>query len=253
MKNIQVKILNPEAVADAERMAVAAARLTQRGATIRSMSDLEDLLSRSYSPDTVIGLADLPHPTLQKLGVINVAVVGASRRFLAQVTRHQNEVKFISASLQYSDYSGKAAFAIPYNVLSAGADVVEDYQLACARALSEYERAIEDGLDHDSAGYMMPQGLRNVLLISATPYQWKHMIRQRTCRRNTDETRIVFLEIWAALFQLSPQLFSIYTTGPFCNGSQGCQEGRMSCCAPYCLPPTAVLRADYPALFEGEV
>ena len=36
-----------------------------------------------------------------------------------------------------------------------------------------------------------PQGLRNVLLISATPYQWKHIISQRVCRRNTDETRIV--------------------------------------------------------------
>ena len=32
------------------------------------------------------------------------------------------------------------------------------------------------GIDHDSAGYVTPQGLRNVLIISATPYQWKHMI-----------------------------------------------------------------------------
>ena len=32
--------------------------------------------------------------------------VGASRRFLAQITRHQNEVKFMSASLQYSNYAG---------------------------------------------------------------------------------------------------------------------------------------------------
>ena len=46
------------------------------------------------------------------------AVVGASRRFLAQITRHQNEVKFMSASLQYSNYTGQADFAVPYEILA---------------------------------------------------------------------------------------------------------------------------------------
>ena len=46
--------------------------------------------------------------------MITVAIVGASRRFLAQITRHQNEVKFMSASLQYSNYTGQADFAVPF-------------------------------------------------------------------------------------------------------------------------------------------
>ena len=45
------------------------------------------------------------------------------------------------------------------------------------------------------AGHVTPQGLRNALVINATRYQWKHIIGQRVCRRNTDETRIVLLKI----------------------------------------------------------
>ena len=79
---------------------------------IHILADLMDLYRQSYSQKTVENIAGLPHPTVQKFMVITVAVVGASRRFLAQITRHQNEVKYMSASLQYSNYSGHAAFAL---------------------------------------------------------------------------------------------------------------------------------------------
>ena len=77
------------------------------------MDDLLSLYEQSFSEDTLKAIGGLPHPTVQKFAVITVAIVGASRRFLSQITRHQNEVKLMSASLQYSDYSGKADFAIP--------------------------------------------------------------------------------------------------------------------------------------------
>ena len=71
---------------------VFAARLTQRGHAIHSMDDLLALYEKAYTADTVKRIASLPHPAVQKFSVITVAVVGASRRFLAQITRHQNEV-----------------------------------------------------------------------------------------------------------------------------------------------------------------
>lgn len=247
MNKIEIEVLNPDAVTEAERMAVCAARLTQRGERIANKADFMDLYYKSYTEEAVKAMAALPHPTLQKFSVINVAVVGASRRFLAQITRHQNEVKFMSASLQYSDYSGKAAFAVPYNVLANGEADVNHYLSICQRQLLAYEAAIQCGLDHDSAGYMMPQGLRNVLIISATPYQWKHMIGQRTCRRNTDETRIVMLKIWQELMALDQAFFSIETTGPFCSKG-ACMEGKMGCGKPYYMTPGEALRTDYPLL-----
>lgn len=207
---------------------VFAARLTQRGHKINTMEDLTALYEKSFSNDTVTAISKLPHPTIQKFAVITVAIVGASRRFLAQITRHQNEVKFMSASLQYSNYAGQADFAVPYEILTAPKAIQEMYLESCKSDMDCYEELCAAGIGHDAAGYVTPQGLRNVLIISATPYQWKHIIGQRVCRRNTDETRIVLLKIWQELFSLSQVLFAPDLTGPFCQRDQ-CLEGKMSC------------------------
>lgn len=89
-------------------------------------------------------------------------------------------------------------------------------------------------------------------MISATPYQWKHIIGQRVCRRNTDEIRIVLLKIWQELYALSPALFAPGLTGPFCQRDK-CLEGKMTCGRKIDvdMTPEDLLKADYPALFEG--
>ena len=90
------------------------------------------------------------------------------------------------------------------------------------------------------------------LLISATPYQWKHMIRQRTCRRNTKETRYVMLKIWEQLPEQTRELFS--DCGPFCmNG--GCEKGKMTCgkSIPPQMLPTDIIRVDFPKLCKESV
>lgn len=254
MNHIETTILNCYGIQEAEQNMVFAARLTQRGHTIRNMEDLMDLYHQTYSKETVEHIAGLPHPTVQKFMVITVAVVGASRRFLTQITRHQNEVKYMSASLQYSNYSGHAAFAIPYEILKAENSIQKLYTKSCQSDLNNYEKLCAAGISHDAAGYATPQGLRNVLIISATPYQWKHMIGQRTCRRNTDETRIVMLQIWKKLYRLSPILFSPDLTGPFCQRSS-CLEKQMSCnrAVQKNWTPGKILESDYPLLIQKEV
>lgn len=247
MKNIQIKILNPEDVQQAEKMMVFCARLTQRGHKIKSMEDLEDLLNKSYKPATVKNMCAIGHPTIQKFGLINVVVVGASRRFLAQITRAQYDTKFMSASLQYSDYSDDASFCVPYEILEAG---LEDLYLRnCQSAMIDY-KAYTSVVGNDPAGYVAPQGLRNVLIISAPPFQWKHLISQRICRRNTTETKYVLLKIWEQLYELSPEMFSIRTSGSGCMKTTGCQEGKFCCGKPYSkhMTPTEILKAEYPLI-----
>lgn len=253
MNKIETKILNCNAIQEAEKNMVFAARLTQRGHNIHSMEDLIQLYNKSFSNDTIKNIAGLPHPTVQKFTIVTVAIVGASRRFLSQITRHQNEVKFMSASLQYSNYSGLADFAIPYEILAAPTDIQALYFKSCQSDMNCYQHLCNMGINHDSAGYITPQGLRNILLISATPYQWKHMIGQRTCRRNTDEMRIVMLYIWQNLYELSPALFDPRLTGPFCQRSR-CLEGKMSCKFPIdkILKPMDILYTDYPLLSGGD-
>ena len=144
MKSIEVAVLNPEVIPSAEKMMVCAARLTQRGHKIKSLDDFMALYNKSYTEDTVTTMTKLPHPTIQKFGAINVVIVGASRRFLAQITRHQNEVKFMSTSLQYSDYSDDAAFAIPYEVMERGEE--ETYLTSCKlnSYLADIDRQAEE-------------------------------------------------------------------------------------------------------------
>lgn len=247
MDRIKVKILNPEALKEAEKMMVCAARLTQRGHKIKSLDDFTELYNKEYSPETVKAMASLPHPTIQKFAAVNVVIVGASRRFLAQITRHQNEVKFMSASLQYSDYSGNADFVVPYNLINEPTQVA--YLSQCLSAMEKYKLLVDYGLDNDSAGYLAPQGLRNVLIMSATPYQWKHMISQRVCRRNTLETRYVMLKIWELLYEVSPGMFSPEIMGPFCM-TGACKEGKMTCGEPIekGTTPRDLLTKDFPLI-----
>lgn len=226
---------------------VAMARMTQRGETITSIEDFEKLLEKPYTATTAEIMTALPHPTIQKFGVINIIIVGASRRFLAQITRHQNEVKFMSGSLQYSDYSNAAQFVVPYEITAADASVNTsmhsipegqrgqndrnfhnlqvEYLEGCKRDLKEYKE-LAKLVGRDAAGYKMPQGMRNVLLISATPYQWKHMISQRICNRNTLETQYTMLKCWEALAQTSVMFNDI---GPSCIQNNKCDEGKMTC------------------------
>lgn len=257
MDKIDVAILNPDAISNAQDMMVGMARLTQRGHKVQTTTDLFRLLSQHYSDDTVKRMAALPHPTLQKFGVVNIAIVGASRRFLAQITRHQNEVKFMSASLQYSDYSGTAQFVVPYELLKDECFTeLANYTSSCRDSLKHYEE-LAKVVGNDAAGYAMPQGLRNVLIISATPYQWKHMISQRTCRRNTLETQYVMLRCWEDLVRESAMFEDC---GPFCCQGK-CQEGSMSCkhylhdvqvedyMQQYnCSLPTAILNVNFPLI-----
>ena len=158
----------------------------------------------------------------------------------------------MSASLQYSNYAGQADFAVPYEILTAPKAIQEMYLESCKSDMDCYEELCAAGIGHDAAGYVTPQGLRNVLIISATPYQWKHIIGQRVCRRNTDETRIVLLKIWQELYSLSPALFAPGLTGPFCQQDK-CLEGKMTCGRKIDadMTPEDLLKADYPALFEG--
>ena len=145
--------MNCQAVAEAEKNMVFAARLTQQGHKIASMDDLMELYEKSFSVQTVAAMGAFPHPTIQKFAVITVAIVGASRRFLAQITRHQNEVKFMSASLQYSNYTGQADFVVPYSIMTAPAVVQELYLKSCNESMKCYEALCTAGSGHDAAGY----------------------------------------------------------------------------------------------------
>ena len=235
MKKIEVKILNPESIDQAEKLMVCAARLTQRGHQISCLDDFMDLYEKPYQRSTVANLVKLPHPTIQKFGIINVVVVGASRRFLAQITRHQNEVKYMSASLQYSDYSGNDDFVVPYSLIEAEHEgkllgtlrPTEFYLGSCREAMIDY-KYISELTDNDTAGYVAPHGLRNILIMQGNHQSWDYWIRLRGCNRNTVETQYVTMRIWEELLKTEYGEEFFGNSGADCMLGT-CHEGKMCC------------------------
>lgn len=265
MDKIEVKVWRPETYKSRDLM-VGAARLTQRAEKISNMQDLEDLLDMSVRSETVRNMTLLPHNNIRCFGTITLLIVGASRRFLAQVTRRRIGVTFCSGSLQYSDWGDEHDFCIPYEILKKDyerygfADLEDGYYSrnfcrTCEDTMFDYKKMTDDiGLDHDTAGYVAPQALRNVLIIDASPQAWIEMIRQRICKRNTDETRYVLLKCWEALYALDPIMFSPNTCLPKCATELHCPEGNMFCRDPYSLEkeetvtPTLYINEQFPVI-----
>lgn len=220
------------------------AKLTQRGHSIHNMSDLKELFSSCMEPggvksSTIERVTALPHGTIKRFTPITVAIVGASRRFLAQARTHQVGVNYVSASLQYSDYSGQADFVVPYALMEYDYEHAEGieknwvtsrvkmYLESCQDSMATY-KSIANDTDNDTAGYAAPQGLRNILIMQANHEAWMHFIRLRGCNRNTVETQYVTMRIWEELLNTvdGPEMFSY--AGPDCIFGP-CREGKMCC------------------------
>lgn len=235
MRNIEVAVLH-EAHSCPAGMMMFLAKLTQRGHNIQCMKDLQELYEGSMGKHTTAkSVAALPHGTIKRFTPITVAIVGASRRFLAQARTHQVGITYVSASLQYSDYSGKADFVVPYELIRVDHEVgcptlIPLYLDNCKKAMEVY-KYLAAYTDNDTAGYAAPQGLRNILIIQANHEAWMHFIRLRGCNRNTVETQYVTMRIWEELLKTEDgeELFAY--AGPDCMYGI-CREGKMCCGEP---------------------
>lgn len=240
MDKIEVKVF--ETHGDPGQWSTFLARLTQRGHKVKNMADLEALFNQSHTPGFVEAIAQLPHGTIKRFTPITIAIVGASRRFLAQARTNQVGFNYVSASLQYSDYSGEADFVVPYALIEADyADRQVDpdlpeglqnlnsgrYLESCQKSMETY-KILAESTDNDTAGYAAPQGLRNILIMQANHQAWDYFIRMRSCNRNTVETQYVTMLIWEALLDTpyGEEFFGL--SGPDCMHGR-CREGKMCC------------------------
>lgn len=266
MDKIEVKIWRPETYKSMQLM-VGSARLTQRAEKIHNMDELEALFDKSVKTETMVAMSKLPHNNIRCFGTITIFVVGASRRFLAQITRRRIGVTFCSGSLQYSDWSEVSGeqFTVPYEILKKDvdrygyADLEQGYYSrnfinTCQDAMHDYKKMVALDLNNDTAGYVAPQALRNILVIDATPQAWIEMIKQRICKRNTDETRYVLLKCWEQLYNLDPIMFAPSVVMPACYSTMICPEGSMACGSRYKHgdtvngTPTEIIDHEFPAI-----
>lgn len=231
MDKIQVGVIAEHG--NATEMMGFLARLTQRGHGIKSLEDIKELMNKPTSSNLAKAMMRMElHGTIKRFTPITVAIVGASRRFLAQARTNQVGFNYVSASLQYSDYSNDADFVVPYALIKKD---VEDttmshsrsYIDSCKEAMDTY-RWLSSVTDNDTAGYAAPQGLRNILIMQGNHEAWLHFIKTRTCNRNTVETQYVALRIWEELLKTAGGEDMFAYAGPDCLWGR-CREGKMCC------------------------
>lgn len=242
MNKIQVGVIAEHGNA-AETMGFLA-RLTQRGHTIESLEDIKALLEKPASSTFIDAMMKMElHGTIKRFTPITIAIVGASRRFLAQARTNQVGFNYVSASLQYSDYSDNAQFVVPYELteydehhkhdISNGheASLVNTYLKTCKESMDAY-RNIALCTNNDTAGYAAPQGLRNILIMQGNIESWMHFVALRACNRNTTETQYVACRIWEELLKTYRGVDIFKYAGPACLYGT-CTEGKMSCKKPF--------------------
>lgn len=260
MKNIEVVVLN-EAHENPSGMTRFLARLTQGGHAIKNS---EDLLKVYYACVTTKNdkftatLMDLPHGTIKRFAPITIAIVGASRRFLAQARTNQVGIDYVSASLQYSDYSKDADFVVPYEITKADFDAgntayTEMFKNKCEYDKQFYGSMTLAGFDNDTAGYSMNQAMRNILIMQGNHQAWDYFLRLRGCNRNTVETQYVTMKIWEALLTTADGKVMFDKCGPDCMHGGKCREGKMCCCDPILQTnPVDIIKDKWPLLITTE-
>jgi thymidylate synthase (FAD) len=259
MKNIDVVVLN-QAHDNPGGMMRFLAAVTQNGHKVHSGEELLAMYNKftsNHNSNMNQKLSALPHGTIKRFAPITIAIVGASRRFLAQARTNQVGIDYLSASLQYSDYSDEAGFVVPYEITKAEFDAgVEDrmpytraFLAKCKDDAIYYKSMIERGFSNDTAGYSMNQAMRNILIMQGNHQAWDYFIRLRSCNRNTEETQYVTLKIWQALLSTEDGNDLFGMCGADCMHGGKCREGSMCCCDPIVgTTPQDVLLDRFPYL-----
>ena len=237
MNKIKVQVLNPTGYIDeGADIAAFAAKLSQHAFSMMfEDKPISDYIGKHNANMALAGkLAELPHYTLNRMTKLNVVVTGLSIRASRQLTRHQNDVVFMSSSLQYERVEGKdvysddTLFCVPSEIKGGARDL---FLKCCQGSYNDYEYHIAMGISKDSAAYLLPLALRQVLLISATPYELAHIVSARLCKRNTEEVIHIARLIFNAVKPYSEFMCGSFAL-PECL-KRGCVEGKFSCCRPY--------------------
>lgn len=202
-----------------------------------------------WSIEKVNEILKLPHSKIARFINFTFVITGTSRRFLAQLTTHHIGISTMSGSLQYSDHSKEHLndmFVIPYKLLEKGGPDIYEFYEQQKSCFEQYKKLCENGIDNDTAGYTMPQSLRNVLFVKVNLEELKFIANQRLCKRNTDETRYVIAKMVQAVVKHTGIDDSLFA--PSCVKGP-CPEGKYCCGKPcYVFDINGYLASEFPAL-----
>jgi len=165
-------------------------------------------------------LLDANHTSPFEHIVYSFLVKGASRSFLAQMTRHRM-ASYTSGSQHYQNYSDYG-----FRIESPHTDN-ELIDKTLDTIMNTYNTLIEEGVPKYEARQILPNGMENNLMITMNARSLINFYNLRLCNRNTAEIHTVAHKMHGLTMEHFPELFKYI--GPDCYQNGGCKQGKMTC------------------------
>lgn len=216
MERIKVKILQH----NLDGTPLFLAKLTQRGHEINNIEYIEKLFNECKDKVPSDALLNLPHGSIKRMCYLTVAIEGLSTKAVSQLRTHARNLTFISTSTQYSAFNDRHDNYVTQDV--------ENLNWYYSVVDQMYKDLLEQGVDKDTASYILPQGLRKALIISGNIEAWQYMLKTRLCHRNTKEVQHICRMIVHEIAHVAPAYADLMW--PDCKkGIQNCTEGKFCC------------------------
>lgn len=231
MNRIKVKLLNKMEMTD-DKYLSNITKITYSEKLNEKQDIAEQLLDiKSSNTKIVENVVKFNHTSILEHLNYTFLVEGASRSFLAQVTRHRH-FSFTSGSQHYIDYSKIADFVIPIEMLEISDEnlktkTISKYLDTNSKSLEKYRDLISDGIKPEVARQVLPNGMRNNLVITGNLRQFINFLNQRLCFRNTSEIQYIAYKIYRELYKLNPEIMK--QVGPDCMIRGFCTQGHKTC------------------------
>lgn len=172
------------------------------------------------------------HTSILEQVDVTYAIIGASRSFLAQATRHRMS-SFLSSSQHYIDHTEMNDYEIPIEILKLdNPEVTKTYLEGCEAAKASYDKLVNElGVDHAVARQTLPNAQRNTLIMKANLRSWMNFLNLRLCGRNTSEIEYIAYLIKKDLNEYIPNISKYFA--PDCVVKGYCTQGKKSCGVKY--------------------
>lgn len=187
---------------------------------------LEKDLNINIYNNTLNNIIEMNHTGMLEHINVTYLIQGASRSFLAQIIRHRL-FSFVSASQHYMDYSDFADFVVPVEIEKQGTEMTKEYLEANKKSLLEYKDLIAKGIDPSVARQLLPNSMRNNLIVTGNLREWLNFMNLRLCNRNTSEIQYVAMLIKDDLLTYVPTIGSYMT--PDCVKEGHCTQKHLCC------------------------
>ena len=192
--------------------------------TMADLTILENKSTKKVSTKLLKFLFKAEHDSVMEHAVISFMVQGASRSWLAQITRHRI-ASMTSSSQHYQDY-GDYPFIVHKNMMYK-----EQTQVVFRVSLDRYEALIKQGIPKEEARQVLTNAMAVNFKWTINARSLYNFMRQRMCLRNVAEMRVFCDKVLLLVQQWWPEYAAIL--GPPCYINGKCNQGFMTCGGKY--------------------